>query len=364
MKASVAMGVGKGFSVMDVQIDEPIGREVLIEIRASGLCHTDLHFVEHDFGHRMPAVFGHEVAGVVVGVGKDVSSVSVGDHVVACLIQYCGMCAKCLTGRSFECLNPSVTVRRDHEPPRLSMDGAPVNQVAGIGGFAERALIHENQLAVVNKEVPFPQASVIGCAVVTGAGSAIHTAGVRVGDTVAVIGVGGVGLNAISGARLAGARRIIAIDIDDRKLGVARRFGATDVVNSGKENPAEAVKRITGGAGVDHSFEMIGREVTQALAVEIAGQGGHAYFVGLAKPGTTLTLNTSLEAIIAQKGVHGVLMGSTNPKIDIPLYADLYVQGRMELDELVTQEINIADINVAYEQLSAGGIVRSVITSF
>lgn len=363
MRASVSLGLGHGFEPRDVEIAQPLGREVLVEVRASGLCHSDAHLVGTDFGIVMPAVFGHEVAGVVVRVGPDVSTIDVGDHVVACLLQYCGLCAECVAGRSFACTNKAATLRRVTDPPRLQFAEGPLNQVYGIGGFAELSLVHENQLAVVNKQIPFPQASLLGCGTVTGAGAAINSAQVRVGDSVAVIGTGGVGLNAISGARLAGALRIIAIDIDDAKLRVAERFGATDVVNGAQGDAVAEVLRLTGG-GVDHAFEVIGLEATQQQTIRMVRPGGGAYFVGLAKPDAKIELATSLPMLRAHTTVVGVHMGSTNLKQDIPMYADLYMQGRLNLDDLVSQQIALSDIDEAYRQLAHGGVIRSVVTSF
>lgn len=363
MKASVTTGVGQGFTLTEVDIADPIGREVLVDVKASGLCHSDLHIESIDFGFPMPVVLGHEVAGVVTAIGPDVTSIAVGDHVVACLIQFCGACVECLSGRTTQCLNPGFTLRTADQPPRLSIDGEAVTQFSGISGFAEKALVHENQLAVVNADIPFPQAALLGCGVVTGAGAAINSAGVRVGDTVAVIGTGGVGLNAISGAVIAGARRVIAVDIDDSKLARAREFGATDTVNSLETDPVAAVRELTGG-GVDHAFEIIGLQKTQEQAVAMARTGGGAYLVGMARPGTSIQLNTSIEALTTHASVRGVNMGSTNLKRDIPLYADLYLQGRLNLDALVSQEIGIEEIGDAYEALAGGGIIRSVITRF
>ncbi|KDA06736.1 alcohol dehydrogenase [Microbacterium sp. CH12i] len=363
MKASIAFGLGLGFTPREVSIADPRGREVLIEVRASGLCHSDVHLAQTDFGIVMPAVFGHEAAGIVAAIGPDVTTIDVGDHVVACLVQYCGLCADCVAGRPYACNNKGATLRGVGMPPRVSFDEGPLNQVYGIGGFAEQALVHENQLAVVNKQIPFPQASILGCATVTGAGAAINSAQVRVGDTVAVIGTGGVGLNTISGARIAGALRIIAIDIDDTKLRAAKRFGATDTVNGADVDAVQAVLDLTNG-GVDHAFEVIGLEATQQQAVQMVRSGGGAYFVGLAKPDAKIELPSSLPMLRAHNSVVGVHMGSTNPKHDIPLYADLYVQGRLNLDDLVSQEISLGDIDDAYEQLARGGVIRSVITSF
>ncbi|WP_309066239.1 Zn-dependent alcohol dehydrogenase [Microbacterium sp.] len=365
MKAALATEIGPEarFDIVDLEIDAPKGREVLLDVRASGLCHSDLHAIRNDWGFPVPAVFGHEIAGVVLEVGPAVTDVKVGDHVVACVVPYCGSCRNCLAGRSVDCLHPDYIDRRAGEPPRITMNGEPIVQQFAVGGFADKALVNENILAVIDKEVPFPQACVIGCAVATGAGAVINAAHVRVGDSVAVFGTGGVGLNGISGAVLAGAGRIIAVDIDDAKLDVARRFGATHTVNSSQEDAVAAIRELTGG-GVDHSFEFIGLQVTQRQAYECLGKGGSAYVVGMAKSGSTVVLDTSVPFLSAGKAVRGVSMGSTNLKRDIPMYADFYLQGRMNLDDLVSQEIALSEINDAYDQLSRGGIIRSVITDW
>src|ERR1700726_1539805 len=221
MKALVLNAVGRGFDFEDVDIAAPMGREVLVDVRASGLCHTDLLFATHDFVPT-PAVLGHEVAGIVAEIGPDVAQFRVGDHVVGSLAQSCGACARCLSGRSFQCKHPEWTLRRPSDAPRLSRNGAALFQGFGLGGFAERALIHENQLAVLPKEMPFPQAALLGCGVVTGAGAVLNTAQVNAGDSVVIFGAGGVGLNAISGARIAGASRIVVVDIQPKRLQVAR----------------------------------------------------------------------------------------------------------------------------------------------
>lgn len=342
----------------------PVGREVLVEVRAVGLCPTDRHFASAGFGYHFPAVLGHEVAGIVRAIGSDVVSVRTGDHVVACLVSFCGVCSRCLSGRSSLCEAPGITARDQTMPARLvDADGNGINQMYGIGGFAEQCLVHENQLAVVDPVVPFAQACLIGCAVVTGAGAVINTAGLRVGETVAIIGVGGAGLNAVSGARLAGASKIIAIDIDETKLALAQRFGATDVLNSRSVDAVAEVKALTRG-GVDYSFEVTGLKVAQEQAVQMLRAGGEACFVGLSAPGSTLTLDTSLAMLLGQTGVRGVRMGSVNIKRDIPMYADFYLQGRLNLDDLITREIGLDQIDEAYEQLSHGGSIRSVVTSF
>ncbi|MDF0491078.1 Zn-dependent alcohol dehydrogenase [Sphingobium sp. H39-3-25] len=363
MKAAVINATGSRFDIENIEIDAPVGREVLVEVKASGLCHTDLHMAQNDFGIPLPAVFGHELAGVVVGIGPDVREFAVGDHVVASLIQYCGHCGSCLAGRTYQCEHPSETLRDPALGQRLTRNGQPVTPAFGTSAFAERALVHENQLAKVPEQLPFPQACLLGCGTVTGAGAAINTAAVRPGDTVAVIGVGGVGLNVISGAKLAGATRIIAVDVQASKLELAKTFGATDVVDSSQVDPVVAVLELTGG-GVNHAFEVVGLKQTSEQAVRMTRVGGGAYLIGVHKPGSKIELAVTEEVLATQRRVQGVNMGSSNIKHDIPMYAALYLEGRLNLDDLVSREINISEINEAYDALKGGAIARSVITSF
>src|SRR6202142_1323128 len=236
MKALVLNAVGHGFDFEDVDIAAPIGREVLVDVHASGLCHTDLLFAANPI-FPTPAVFGHEISGIVAETGSGVTQFRVGDHVVGSLAQSCGSCPRCQSGRSFQCHHPEATLRRSTDVPRLSRKGQALYQGLGLGGFAERALVHENQLALVPKEMPFAQAALLGCGVVTGAGAVLNTASVAAGDTVVIFGAGGVGLNAVSGARIAGASRIVVIDIQAKRLDEAKRFGATDVIDSTKTQP-------------------------------------------------------------------------------------------------------------------------------
>ena len=366
IKAVVAYGVGKGFAQPEeIIIDDPIGAEVLVKISASGLCHSDLHLVQDDDQFfPFPAVLGHEISGIVEAVGPEVIGLKVGDRVVASLEQVCGHCAQCLRGNAQSCEHPEECVRTADQPPRLSaLDGTPITQALGIGGFAEKALIHMNQLAKVNNEIDMKEAAVIGCATITGAGAAINSAHVVPGDYVAVIGTGGIGLNVISGARICGASKIIAIDIHDNKLEFAKKFGATAVVNSSKEDPVEAVRRITGGRGVDQAFEAIGLASAARQGWDMLATGGTCYFIGLAKPDAVVELPLHPgNVLVPQRGFKGVWMGSTNIKHDIPMYADLVVEGRLNMKDIVTQTITLADINDAYAQLERGEVIRSVIT--
>jgi S-(hydroxymethyl)glutathione dehydrogenase / alcohol dehydrogenase len=361
MKALVVNALGHGFDVEDVDIAAPIGREVLVDVKASGLCHTDLLFATHDFVP-LPAVLGHEVAGVVAEVGPDVPQIRVGDHVVGSLAQSCGACARCLSGHSFQCRHPESTLRRPSDPPRLARNRVGLFQGYGLGGFAEQALIHENQIAVIPKGVPFPQAALLGCGVATGAGSVLNTADVNAGDTVVIFGAGGVGLNAISGARIAGASRIVVIDIQQQRLDAARRFGATDMINSTRTNPVEAVRDLL-PEGADHVFDFVGLKAVAEQGLAMLATGGGLYLVGVARPDVEISLNI-VSAIDGQKRVQGVNFGSTNAKRDIQMYAELYLQGRMNLDDLVSRRISLREVNDGYAALKDGSLTRVVVTSF
>jgi len=248
-------------------------------------------------------------------------------------------------------------LRRPGEPPRLSRGGVSVFQGFGLGGFAEQALIHESQLAVVPKEMPFAQAALLGCAVVTGAGAVLNTANVKPGESVVIFGAGGVGLNAVSGAS-----RIVVIDIQPKRLDAARGFGATDVIDSTKSKPVDAVRDLLPG-GVDHVFDFVGLKVVADEGLAMLAVGGALYLVGVAKPEVDVSLNI-FGAIGGQKRIVGVNFGSTNAKHDIPMYAQLYLQGRLNLDDLVSKRIALREVNDGYAALKDGSLNRVVVTSF
>ncbi len=360
MKAAVVRKFGGGFHTEEVTLADPVGREVLIQVKASGLCHSDELAQSTNLGFDVPVVFGHEVAGIVTAIGDDVGDIAVGDHVVGCLVQYCGSCLQCLTGNVNLCLHPEATVRDNRI---TDSEGHPLNQGMGLGGFAEHALIHENQLAKVPDDMPFPQAALLGCGVVTGAGAVMNTAKVQPGQTVAIIGTGGVGTNAISGAVIAGAGKIIAIDVADDKLTNARSFGATDTVNSREIDAVRAVKDLTGGLGADFVFDFVGAPGVTRSGFDMLAQGGGLYLIGVLDPANSIEVS-SFELLGGRKRIEGVYMGSTNPKRDIPMIAKLYLQGRYKLDELVSKEISIDEITEGYASLSDPQINRVVITSF
>lgn len=363
IKAAVTEGPGKGFKVEEIDMDDPIGAEVLVDVRASGLCHSDQHIQKEGFGFTFPAVLGHEISGEVAAVGPDVTEFKVGDRVSASLIQACGTCPSCRDGRPFQCYHPERTQRGEQSRPRISRNGKSLFQYSALSGFAEKALVHENQLAHIPKEMPFTVGAILGCGVITGAGAALNTATIKARHSVAVIGCGGVGLNTISGARLAGASTIIAIDLQPGKLELARKFGATHTINPKDGDVVEAIRAIC-PRGVDHAFEVIGLKETCQLAINLIRVGGSAYIMGLQKPGDTIELRPWEDMVIGQKKIHGVQMGSTDFKRDAPLYSSFYLQGRMNLDDLISEEISINDIERAYAELDRGAVARMIITSF
>lgn len=363
MKAAVVDAVGAGFKIAEVELAQPLGREVLIDIRASGLCHTDLTIATQDVGvFPMPVLCGHEVAGVVSDTGPQVTEFRAGDRVAACLIQSCGTCAVCLAGRPFQCPKGATLMREADQAPRITRGGEPVTQAFGLGGFAAQALIHENQLVKIPVAMPFPQAALLGCGVVTGAGAVLNTARVRPGDTVGIIGAGGVGLNAVTAASLAGAGQIIAIDIHDAALRKARRFGATDVINSAAVNPVEEVRALLPN-GVDSVFDFVGLSEVTTQALEMLTVGGTLYLIGVSSPDSQVTVNL-VRAVLRQPRVVGVNTGSANFKRDIPLYARMYLDGRFELDGLVSAEIGLDQIESGYQKLADPEVSRVVITRF
>ncbi|GGA76562.1 alcohol dehydrogenase [Pseudoclavibacter endophyticus] len=363
MRAAVVSTPGGGFHLEDVELAAPAGREIVVEVKASGLCHSDISVAEAGMGFPMPVLLGHEVAGIVAEVGPDAHTVKVGDRIVVCMVSGCASCVQCRSGKPYRCLQAEPLERGVDDAPRVARDGEAISQFMGVGGFAERVLIHESLAVPIGEDIPFDVACLLGCGVVTGAGAAINTAGIRPGDTVAVIGCGGVGLNTIQGARLAGATRVIAVDLQPAKLEMARSFGATDVVAAGEGDPVEAVRALTGG-GVDYSFEVIGLQPTAEQAVRMLKVGGTALLIGVQKPGTVLDLDIFADVILPQRHILGVSMGSTNPLVDIPMYADLYRQGRFELDALVSERISLDEIGDAYARLAGGSVARAVVTSF
>src|SRR5213594_3309804 len=360
MKAAVFRKVHEPLTIESVDIDKPWGREVLVRTVATGVCHSDLHVVDGigRFPLDRPIVLGHEGAGIVEAVGADVTTVRPGDHVVACLSGFCGSCQQCLSGHPNLCTGGIVS-RADREAPRLSQRGEPFRQFAGIGSYAERMLLHENSVVKIDPDLPLDRAALVGCGVLTGVGAALRSAGLEAGQTVAVFGCGGVGLSIVQGARIGGARQIIGVDVFDNKLEMARRVGATHVVNSGKDDPVKAVRALTGGAGVDHAFEAVGNTTLVRQAIESLAIRGTATIVGVLPPDARIEFPWM--AIRPECRVQTSRMGGNRFRTDIPRYLEFYRQGRLLLDEMVTRRGRLDDINEAFRAMKAGEVARSVL---
>jgi S-(hydroxymethyl)glutathione dehydrogenase/alcohol dehydrogenase len=290
-------------------------------------------------------------------VGADVAYVKPGDHVITCLSVFCGHCEYCLTGHMSLCQEPETRRSSDQEP-RISQDGNGLGQFANLGSFAEYMLVHEHAVAKIREDMPMDKAALIGCGVTTGVGAVIHTAKVEPGSTVAVIGCGGVGLSCINGAAIAGASRVIAIDTLASKLDLARKFGATDVVNAADTDAIAAVKELTGG-GVHYSFEAIGLKVTAEQAFNMLRNGGTATIIGMIPPGDMVSLHGV--DFLFEKKIQGSFMGSNRFRVDMPRYVELYLQGKLHLDDMVSGHIKLSDLNDAFKQLETGEIARNVI---
>ncbi|MEE2673610.1 MAG: Zn-dependent alcohol dehydrogenase [Myxococcota bacterium] len=358
MKAAVLREVGKPLVIEDVQVSKPQPREVLIRTAAAGVCHSDLHFVEGSYPYLLPTVLGHESAGVVEEVGSDVSYVKKGDHVITCLSAFCGDCRYCLTGHMSLCQSPDVQ-RGPSDGPRLLKGDETVNQFLNLSSYAEQMLVHEHALVKIREDMPLDRAALIGCGVTTGVGAVHNTAGVEPGSTVAVVGCGGVGLSCVNGAAIAGAGRIIAVDMIPSKLELAKQFGATDLVNPADGDPVEQVRELTGG-GVDYSFEAIGLKVTAEQCFRMLCAGGTATIIGMIPVGTMVEVHGV--DFLAEKKLQGCTMGSNRFRVDMPRYIEFYLQGKLHLDEMVSQRLPLDQVNDALDALKQGEVARTVLT--
>jgi S-(hydroxymethyl)glutathione dehydrogenase/alcohol dehydrogenase len=358
MKAAVLREVGKPLQIEDVEVSKPAPREVLIRTAAAGVCHSDLHFVEGSYPYLLPTVLGHESAGIVEEVGRDVRYVKKGDHVITCLSAFCGHCDYCLTGRMSLCQSPEVQ-RAPGEAPRLSQRGQTINQFINLSSYAEQMLVHEHALVKIRDDMPLDRAALIGCGVTTGVGAVHNTAGVQPGSTVAVVGCGGVGLACVNGAAIAGAGRVIAVDTLASKLELAKVFGATDLVNATEGDPVAQVRELTGG-GVDYSFEAIGLKITAEQCFRMLRRGGTATVIGMIPVGTMVELHGP--DFLAEKKLQGCTMGSNRFRVDMPRYVEFYLQGKLHLDEMVSQRLPLEQVNDALYALKRGEVARSVLT--
>ena len=359
MKAAVYHGNGQPLVIEEAEIDDPGPREVVVRTVASGVCHSDVHHVDRADNVDIPRVLGHEPAGIVEKVGELVTYVQPGDHVVACLSAFCGNCEQCLTGHPNRCAWER-TMRAPDEPPRLRLNGERLNTLANIGSFAEKMLLHENAVVRIDADMPMDRAALLGCGVITGAGAAMRTARVEPGSTVAVFGAGGVGLSAIQGAQIAGARQIIAVDIRENKLAMAKEFGATHTVDASSGDPVEAVKATAWSeGGVDYSFEAIGLAKVLEQAVRVLRPGGTATLIGIVAEDDLLTVHPRI--FMGERKLQSSTMGSNRFRIEIPQYIDLYRQGRLKLDEMITRRYRLPEVNDAFGAVLNGEVARSVL---
>ena len=358
MKAAVLWERNQALAIEDVRIDGPGPQEVLVRTVASGVCHSDLHVIEGGLPMPVPTVLGHEPAGVVLEVGREVLGLAPGDHVIGCISAWCGSCEWCLEGRPYLCLRMDLG-RPFGGPPRLSKDGKPIHQFANLSSFAERMLVPERSLVKIRDDMPLDRAALIGCGVTTGLGAVLNTARLQAGSTAVVIGCGGVGLAALQGCRIAGAGKVVAVDNQAWKLELARKLGATDVVDASRGDPTAEVRELTGG-GAHYSFECIGLPATVQQAVNVLRKGGTALLVGVVPIGQLVPLHAA-DLTLQGKTVMGSMMGSNRFRIDMPRYVDFYLDGRLKLDEMISARLPLAQVNRAFEQMRAGEAARSVV---
>ncbi|GAC1473254.1 MAG: S-(hydroxymethyl)mycothiol dehydrogenase [Chloroflexota bacterium] len=355
VRGVVASGKGAQVTVETIHVPDPGPGEVLIRVKACGVCHTDLHYREGGISNDFPFLLGHEAAGTVEGVGPDVTNVATGDYVIIAWRAPCGVCRSCRRGRPWYCFDS-----RNAGQAMTMQDGTPLSPALGIGAFAELTLVAAGQAIKVDQRARPEAAGLIGCGIMAGFGAAVNTGRVGRGDTVAVIGCGGVGNAAIAASAIAGARRIIGVDIDPRKLEWARKFGATDVVNGRDTDPVEAVKALTDGFGADVVIEAVGRPETYKQAFLARDLAGTLVQVGVPTPDMHIDL-----PLIELFGRGGALKsswyGDCLPSRDFPILIDLYLSGKLDLDGFVTERIGIDQVEDAFHKMERGEVLRSVV---
>jgi S-(hydroxymethyl)glutathione dehydrogenase/alcohol dehydrogenase len=357
MKAAVAYEANAALRIEDVDIARPGSREVLVKLMASGVCHSDWHILKGEWGNALfPAILGHEGAGIVEAVGDEVTRIKPGDHVILSWRTSCGICEMCQRGYPALCTASPTSATK----PKLQSSQQTLGAAAGLGTFAGYALVPEVAAVLIDEDVPFAQAALLGCGVMTGVGAAINTAQVRPGSTCAVFGCGGVGLNVIQGCAIAGADMIIAVDMLDNKLQMSRTFGATHLVNARNGDPVQQILDLTGGLGVHYAFEAIGLVPDPFLqSVLCTRRRGVTTWVGHAPLNTPVTIDA--RALMQEKTIMASMYGSARPHIDFPRLLNLYRDGKLKLDELITRRFEFADVNEAFEVLRRGEVARSVL---
>ncbi len=357
MRAAVLYEANTPVVIEDLDMEEPAQGEVLVKLGASGVCHSDWHVVKGEWTHHpLPTVLGHEGAGVVEATGPGVTNVKPGDHVILSWKANCGLCEACQKGWPNVCYSPMESPKY-----RRRSDGATVNRLAHLGTFAAYATVPEIAAVPIDRDVPFGQAALVGCGVTTGVGAAINTARVQPGTTVAVFGAGGVGLNCMQGAEIAGATTIIAVDILDNKLDMAMEFGATHAVNASREDPVARIMDLTGGLGAHYAFEAIGLvEAPFVQSIQCTRRRGVTVWVGHAPEETPVTIDA--RELMQEKTVIGSMYGTARPQIEFPRLLALYKAGKLRLDELITRTYPLDEADAAFEALGRGEVARSVLT--
>ena len=358
MKAAVLYEPHTPLVIEEISTKKPGPHEVLLNTAFAGLCHSDLHFIEGLSPHPLPVVLGHESAGIVEMVGSEVTYVKPGDHVITCLSVFCGTCEQCTSGRPVICTNTDVKMAPG-QAKRLEWEKADqLHTFTNLSSFAEQMLVHENSLVKIQNDMPLDRAALIGCGVITGFGAAVNTANVRFGETVAVIGCGGVGMAAINGAHVAGAGRIFAVDTNPVKLQLATKLGATDLINPNDGDPVEQIMEATKG-GVNHAIECLGLKKTAEQSFEMLAVGGTATIVGMVPFDEKIEISGF--AFLRERRIQGSSMGSNRFRTDMPRLIDLYQQGRLHLDDWISDKIQLSEINEGFTAMKEGRAVRSLI---
>ncbi len=359
MKAAVMRANNAPLELEEVTIDAPGPGEVLLKTAASGICHSDLHVIEGSLPMPPPCILGHEPAGIVEAVGEGVTDFAEGDHVIGCLSSFCGTCRFCTAGRPYLCPTQYEGRPLGSQARLKDASGADLLQFANLSSFAEKMLCPERSLVKIRDDMPLDRAALIGCGVTTGLGAALNTVNIRAGDSVVIIGCGGVGLAALQGARITGAGKIIAVDAQPWKFDVARKLGATDCVDATDGDPVAAVQELTGG-GANYVFECIGLVPTVQQAVAMTGRGGTTVLVGVV-PITEMVPIAAADLTLQEKNVTGSYMGSNRFRFDMPNYVEFYLDGRLKLDEMISSRIALDGINDAFESMKKGEVARQVI---
>lgn len=357
MRAAVCRSFAEPLTIEEVSLDPPGPGEIEVTLAACAICHSDITYMRGGWGGPLPAVYGHEAAGVVEAVGPGVVSVRQGNHVVVTLIRSCGACHYCIQGKPVLC---ETSFRLDAEDPLHGPNGETIHQSMRTGAFAEKVTVHASQVAVIPEDIAFDSASLLACGVITGLGAVFNTAQVPAGSDVVVVGTGGVGLNSVQGAALCGARSVIALDLSDSKLAAARRFGATHALNPSREDVTDAIRQLTRGRGADFVFVTVGAKRAIEQAFPALARGGAVVIVGMPPDGTEIGFDPVVLAARSQK-VLGSKMGSARVGIDVPYLVDLYRQGRLKLDELITGRYPLEEINAAIAGVTKGEALRNVI---